>query len=88
MNIKINGKEKSYEKSAFSVSELLSLENVKTHAMVTVQINGKLLSRDLHENTRINEGDQVDFLYFMGGGAGTLKGERPRTSIGEGTSSF
>ena len=88
MKIKINGKEKSYEMSDFSVSELLSLEDVKTHVMVTVQINGKLLGRDLYENTRINEGDQVDFLYFMGGGATTFEGEGPRTVAEEGASGF
>ena len=72
MKIKLNGKEKSYEKSDFSVCELLSLEDVKADVMVTVQINGKLLGRDLYEKSRINEGDQVDFLYFMGGGATTF----------------
>jgi sulfur carrier protein len=36
--------------------------------MVSVELNGKILKRSDFETTALNEGDKVEFLYFMGGG--------------------
>lgn len=69
MKININGKEKTYEQTGVPVVDLLTLENVEAPELVTVQINGKFLDKTLYENTLIKEGDRVEFLYFMGGGA-------------------
>lgn len=33
-----------------------------------VRINGAVLNRRDFENIPLNEGDEVDFLYYMGGG--------------------
>ncbi|MEK7817512.1 MAG: sulfur carrier protein ThiS [Actinomycetota bacterium] len=33
-----------------------------------VRINGDILDRRDFENIQINDGDKIDFLYFMGGG--------------------
>jgi sulfur carrier protein len=35
---------------------------------VNVRINGEVLDRRDFENVPIQEGDRLDFLYFMGGG--------------------
>lgn len=70
MNVTVNGKEKTIADGNISVVELLSKEKVETPDMVSVQLNGKILKRDFFENTQLNDGDQVEFLYFMGGGAG------------------
>lgn len=48
--------------------ELTVLNNVTQPDMVSIQINGEFVARDLFESTSINEGDEIDFLYFMGGG--------------------
>lgn len=48
--------------------ELIALNNVAQPDMVSIQINGEFIARDLFESTSINEGDEIDFLYFMGGG--------------------
>ena len=47
--------------------------------MVSVQVNEEFAEREDWETTVIKEGDQVDFLYFMGGGQaayGLVKSEK------------
>ena len=36
--------------------------------MVSVQINGEFVDRGDFNSTLVNDNDEVDFLYFMGGG--------------------
>jgi sulfur carrier protein len=52
-----------------NLSELIKLNNVLQPDMVSVQINGTFINREDFDKTPINDGDTVDFLYFMGGGA-------------------
>ncbi|MDR2962285.1 MAG: sulfur carrier protein ThiS [Bacteroidales bacterium] len=52
-----------------SLPELITLNNVLQPDMVSIQINGEFINRDNFAKTAINEGDEIDFLYFMGGGA-------------------
>jgi sulfur carrier protein len=70
MTVTVNGKEKTYDKSGVSVSELLSLEKVISPEIVTVQLNGDFLLHKTFADTKIQEGDRVEYLYFMEGGAG------------------
>ena len=51
-----------------SLIELMTLNNVQQPEMVSVQINEEFIPQEEFKNTSINEGDVVDFLYFMGGG--------------------
>lgn len=69
MKIKINGDEKNIEKDQLTVTELLAHENVDMPDMVTVEYNGDILDRDNFESTNVKDGDEIEFLYFMGGGA-------------------
>jgi sulfur carrier protein len=50
------------------VSQILTEQDVKMPEMVSVELNGKILKRSEFESTTLNEGDKVEFLYFMGGG--------------------
>lgn len=68
MTLKINGKEKELEKS-LTVSEILVHENVEMPDMVTVQLNGEYLDRNKFDEIVLKENDEIDFLYFMGGGS-------------------
>lgn len=52
-----------------SLSQLIQLNNILQPDMVSIQINGEFINREEFDNTAINEGDNIDFLYFMGGGA-------------------
>ena len=52
-----------------SVSELIKQLLVENPEMVSVQVNEEFAEREDWDSIQIKEGDKVDFLYFMGGGA-------------------
>ena len=52
-----------------NVSELIQQQNVLQPEMVSVQVNEEYAEREDWESIQLKEGDKVDFLYFMGGGA-------------------
>lgn len=51
-----------------SVGELIKLNNVFQPEMVSVQVNEEFVEREQFDSLLLNDGDAVDFLYFMGGG--------------------
>jgi sulfur carrier protein len=67
MEIKLNGQTELLEKEV-SISELLTLKNVDMPEMVSVEYNGDILDRAQFDTTQVKSGDQIEFLYFMGGG--------------------
>ena len=67
MKLVVNGEESNLEEG-LTVSQLLVEKEVKMPEMVSVELNGQILKRSEFENTTLNEGDKVEFLYFMGGG--------------------
>ncbi len=69
MNVKINGTAKTIEKESLNITELLAYEKVDMPDMVTVEYNGDILDRANFESTAVKEGDEIEFLFFMGGGA-------------------
>ncbi len=68
MKLIVNGKEVRLE-STLTVNELLVKQSVKMPEMVSVELNGRILRRSEFGTTALSEGDAVEFLYFMGGGA-------------------
>ena len=52
-----------------NVSELIKQSDVQQPDMVSVQVNEEFAEREEWEQIQLKEGDKVDFLYFMGGGA-------------------
>ena len=68
MNLQINGEKETLEKDELTVSELLTLKQVKMPDMVSVELNGDILDREAFSTTSLNDNDEVEFLYFMGGG--------------------
>lgn len=68
MKILVNGKEQEIE-SAISLLDLIKENKVEQPDMVSLQINGEFIAREKFNSTIISEGDEVDFLYFMGGGS-------------------
>ena len=67
MRIKVNGTAQEVE-SGLSIAGLLVRNNMEQPDMVSVQLNGEFVQRDRFVATVCKEGDEVDFLYFMGGG--------------------
>jgi sulfur carrier protein len=69
MIITINGIETVLaEKPERSVESLLEELDVSQRLYVTVELNGEILDRPAYELTPVNDGDVIEFLYFMGGG--------------------
>jgi sulfur carrier protein len=67
MNLIINGEKTEVNKN-LNINELLYHQKVKMPELVSVELNGQILKRSEFENTLLNEGDKIEFLYFMGGG--------------------
>lgn len=65
--ISVNGKAQEVE-TPISIAELMKLNNVLQPTMVTIQLNHQFVNPDEYDSTSVNDGDEVDFLYFMGGG--------------------
>ena len=51
-----------------SLTELIKQNTVEQPDMVSVQVNDDFVDRTEWDDTQIKDGDNVDFLYFMGGG--------------------
>jgi sulfur carrier protein len=68
MKIKVNGKNQEVEKTSISVLELLTENNVHNTSMVSVQLNGKFVNREDFPSVEVKDNDEIDFLFFMGGG--------------------
>jgi sulfur carrier protein len=68
MRLIINGEEKNYT-DGISVAELLAAEDVESPDMVSVQFNGDFLKKPDYPSVYPKDNDEVNFLYFMGGGA-------------------
>jgi sulfur carrier protein len=69
MNITINGEKEEVTLTSNTVTELLKEKKVEMPEMVSVEINGEMLDRSAFESTKVKDGDEIEFLYFMGGGA-------------------
>ncbi len=67
MKLVVNGTESSLAEG-LTVNQLLIEQEVKMPQMVSVELNGQILKRPEFESTTLNEGDKIEFLYFMGGG--------------------
>ena len=67
MKITVAGVKKEVS-DGLSVSALIEQENVETPQYVTVSVNEEFVESDAFDSTTLKEGDEVEFLYFMGGG--------------------
>ena len=55
-------------KDNITISELIAQENVETPEYVTVSVNDEFAKSADFETQLLKDGDNVEFLYFMGGG--------------------
>lgn len=68
MTITVAGNKKNYDEE-LTIAQLIVKENVENAEYVTVTLNDEFAERDEFETTKLKDGDAVEFLYFMGGGA-------------------
>ena len=70
MNLTVNGKKTAVtNEEPLSIAGLLDELNVADPLYVTVELNGDIMERINFNNNIVKDGDEVEFLYFMGGGA-------------------
>ncbi|MDR3294767.1 MAG: sulfur carrier protein ThiS [Clostridiales Family XIII bacterium] len=67
MKITLAGEKKEYEEG-LTVAGLIALQQVETPEYVTVSVNDKFIQGGTFAETVLEDGDVVEFLYFMGGG--------------------
>ncbi len=67
MNIELAGKKKVVA-DGITVAELIAQEQLETPEHVKVAVNDDFVEREQFSDTRLQEGDVVEFLIFMGGG--------------------
>ena len=68
MTITVAGNKKEYE-DGINLPTLIEKEQIDNADYVTVTINDEFVEREKFPETIIKDGDVVEFLYFMGGGA-------------------
>lgn len=67
MEIIVSGEKREVEQN-ITIAALIEQEQVETPQYVTVSVNEEFVERSLFESHVLREGDEVEFLYFMGGG--------------------
>lgn len=68
MIITVNGEAKNWEGAELTIADLLSRNKVEKPEMVSVQVNGAFVDKNDYGTKAVTANDEVDFLYFMGGG--------------------
>ena len=69
MQITVNGEKNELHGSEINLSKLLEIRRVESPEMVAVQLNGEFVNMENYPSTFLKTGDDVEFLYFMGGGS-------------------
>lgn len=67
MVITVSGNKKEVAEG-LTLLELMKQEKVEMPDYVTVSINEEFVESDAKASSVLKEGDNVEFLYFMGGG--------------------
>lgn len=65
MQVKINGKAEEF--SGGTVLDLLKTKKIEPQ-MVAVEVNDAMVDREHLGTIHLNDGDRLEFLFYMGGG--------------------
>lgn len=68
MTITVSGNKKE-KADGLTLAQLVIDENVETPQYVTASVNEEFISNSDFEKTVLKDGDNIEFLYFMGGGS-------------------
>ena len=68
IRITVGGEHREIEEKT-TIEELLALEHVEMPEYVSVSVNEEFLLREDFKSRTLKNGDEVEFLYYMGGGA-------------------
>ncbi len=67
MNITVNGEKKEVP-TGITIAGLLEFLKIQ-HQRVAVELNESIVKKDRYDATAIKEGDALEVVSFMGGGA-------------------
>lgn len=67
MTLTIAGEKKEYAEGT-TVAQLIANEKIKDAQSVTVSVNEEFLRLAQYDSYVVHDGDEIEFLYFMGGG--------------------
>ncbi|MBI3252469.1 MAG: sulfur carrier protein ThiS [Candidatus Omnitrophica bacterium] len=67
VRILLNGKPQAV-RAGLSVADLLLKWKIRPE-LVTVELNGTILQKLDYETAELRQGDKVEFVFYMGGGA-------------------
>jgi len=69
MTIQINGQEKTFPDvpHPFTLAALVEILGMKSDR-VAIELNRDIVPRDRWAETRLNEGDRLEVVHFVGGG--------------------
>ena len=70
MRITINGELEQLAETNLTITRLLEIKKVESPDLVSVLLNDEIVDRAHYETINISDNDTIEFLYFMGGGAG------------------
>ena len=66
MNITVNGTEETIDNGS-TLADFITAKKLKVDQVV-VAVNDDVIERDVYEATKLNEGDILDVMSFVGGG--------------------
>jgi sulfur carrier protein len=69
MEITVNGESQELSEASPTITKLLEVRKVESPEMVAVQLNGEFVEISSYPKTELTQGDDVEFLFFMGGGS-------------------
>ena len=69
MQITVNGETNELKEIEVNLLKLLELRKVDSPEMVAVQLNGEFVEMSNYPSTYLKSGDDIEFLFFMGGGS-------------------
>ena len=67
MRIQINGEQRDFPQTSLSLAELIGALSLAPQR-IAVEVNKTIVRRSDWEKTRINDGDQIEIVHFVGGG--------------------
>ncbi|WP_404452051.1 sulfur carrier protein ThiS [Virgibacillus necropolis] len=67
MNLRINGKVVQVPEEVTTISNLIMHFNIN-HSVVIAELNGKILDKENHPLSVVEDGDKVELVQFVGGG--------------------
>lgn len=68
MQIKLNGENIEFNDGA-NIKDVLMKAKIEMIEYLTLQLNGEFIDGESIATTFVKENDELEYLYFMGGGA-------------------